>query len=363
MVVVYPHKSDLVVTSGGRAYSLGNKYSTKDYQRQEHLPATRKEETHLMQQEGGHRGGNGLGDFAIEFLKQDARPAAIIRDFRSEGDAEADSHITDTLFENEAFEVLIRAVWTGEAVKSVLDAECPAEVTIADSGMRFRVLNLGGVRGVIALDYPGVGTDPAKKVDYRRIMEILASGGTTGSFVSSSAGSSVISLHTGSGEPSRKWENNLGRETPEDDSPFPYPWGPKQFPRRLAPQNLSSIPTPKGRQKSPATMTSTRSSSAPVFAGRRSATRQIRSTDLSKAIRAAVGYFKQIGHGSQPQQEGEEAGSDSDKSKRPEEGPLLDWTKPNFKPLPQYSTKHYESLRAIDWFVLTPRYISLYYSN
>ncbi|KAF8423028.1 hypothetical protein EV426DRAFT_534547 [Tirmania nivea] len=50
-----------------------------------------------------------------------------------------------------------------------------------------------------------------------------------------------------------------------------------------------------------------------------------------------------------PQQEYEGTGSGSDKTKKLKELPLMDWTQPDFEPLPQYSAKHFESLRAIDW--------------
>lgn len=125
-----------------------------------------------MQQYAGYNRQDGDGEpksALITLLNEDKRPSillrpcAIIRDFGPLHGAKADLVVTDTLYENAAFQILLRkesTVWKDQMVKQTLDTECPEEVVIVNSEVRCLVRKSGEYTAVTVLNY--VGVDPAQ---------------------------------------------------------------------------------------------------------------------------------------------------------------------------------------------------------
>ncbi|KAF8432305.1 hypothetical protein BGX38DRAFT_260509 [Terfezia claveryi] len=114
-------------------------------------------------------GGDVCRECLMGMLTQDNRPSLImrptsmIRNLGPQGEVQKHLIVTDTLFENGAFEMLTRkqsTVWTGGVMDSGLDAECPAGVVVAGSGIRSRVLKSEELTAVTALNYMGADTAP-----------------------------------------------------------------------------------------------------------------------------------------------------------------------------------------------------------
>lgn len=344
----------------------------------------------------GYQGGDGEGDaqlhsYAIELFEHDLRPTAILQDLRHCEGVPVPDLQQMTVYGNKAFRVLLETnlgIWADATLRRVLDIKCPGEVLLGGLGVRLRVVQLrgaGNVRGVIGLNYPEGDIASLEMIDYPvdfpvdfpKVVEgepeCMCAESESRTPVKASM-TSLFAPEDAQGEMSEaemSWvEGSEAEESDDDDNPFPCSWVPKQFPHQLVSRNLPPPPSqPATRQRRLFSVTSS-STDVSATSSRKSA-KQVGSIDPSTAIpptnmvkhlpastlpnwQAAADYFQRIGRGGrwiEGSGEGEE--SETNLMKRAENRPLMDWTQPDFEPLPQYSVKHYESLRAIDWFVLT----------